>query len=163
MKPVGTWEDEAVYLDERGARVVVAVPGELLREVEPLEVEADWPDFPRTWDNPGFVVRYAHVRAVAVQRWARELGVPLEGFRPELLDHRLDRAVLRVLAEVPSRRGSRNPGWGPFLVRLAEAYHDAFEHAPALPVGDEPVTPLHTARVHLAAAVQKILVGPDRI
>ncbi|NUR90739.1 MAG: anticodon-binding protein [Nonomuraea sp.] len=163
MKPVGSWAEEAVYLDERGERVVVAVPGRLLSEVEGLEVGLDLPDFPRTWDNPGFVVRYGHARAVAVRRWAGELGVPAEPFVAEALDHRLDRGVLRVLAELPSRRASRRPGWDGFLVRLAGAYHDAFEGAPPLPAGDEEPRAVHTARVRLAEAVEKVLPGPDRI
>ncbi|MGW0804967.1 anticodon-binding protein [Nonomuraea sp. NPDC002799] len=145
-------------------RVVVTEPGELLESAGPVRIpEPGWPDFPRTWANPGFVVRYAHVRARAVCRWAAELGVPRTGFRPALLDHPRDRWVLRVLAEVPGRLGSRDPGWETYLVRLALAYHDAHEHAPAVPVGDELPSAVHTARVRLAEAVSKILVGPDRM
>ncbi|MFF5211292.1 DALR anticodon-binding domain-containing protein [Streptosporangium sp. NPDC000396] len=130
-----------------------------------------WDDFPRTWSNPGFVVRYAHARAVAVRRWAADLGVGGE-FRPELLDGRWDRAVLRSLAEVPGRRVSRDPGWAAYAEQLALAYHDAFEHAPALPVGDERPSALHTARVRLARAVREVLAeglaalgeaAPDRL
>ncbi|MEU8247502.1 anticodon-binding protein [Nonomuraea sp. NPDC048916] len=145
-------------------RITVAVPGALVEEVEPVAGLPDpWPDFPRTWDNPGFVVRYARARAAAVRRWAQELGVPGEGFRPELLDDPRDRAVLRVLAELPSRLASGSPGWESFLVRLALAYHDAHELAPAVPVGDEPPAPVHTARVRLARAVHEVLVGPERL
>ncbi|MFC4589207.1 DALR anticodon-binding domain-containing protein [Sphaerisporangium corydalis] len=130
-----------------------------------------WPDFPRTWSNPGFVVRYAYVRADAVQRWARELGLAaaagpiaparatagLAVFRPESLGAPADRAVLRVLAELPSRRVSRDPGWPAYLERLAGAYHDAFERAPALPKGDEAPSATHAARVRLARAVREVL------
>ncbi|MEU0519580.1 anticodon-binding protein [Streptosporangium sp. NPDC006007] len=130
-----------------------------------------WADFPRTWRNPGFVVRYAHWRAVAVQRWAAELGVGGE-FRPELLDGPRDRAVLRLLAEVHGRRRSREPGWAAYAGRLALAYHDAFEGAPALPKGEEGPTALHAARVRLAGAVRDVLAetlavfgetAPDRL
>lgn len=145
-------------------RIVVGVPGELVESLRPPEVpEPGWPDFPRTWDNPGFVVRYAHARACAVRRWAEALGVPLAGFRPELLDGVFDRRVLRVLAELPGREASRDPAWENYLVRLALAYHDAHEHAPAVPVGDEPVRPVHTARVRLAEVVREVLVGPERL
>ncbi|MEV0594258.1 anticodon-binding protein [Nonomuraea cavernae] len=192
--PEGTWQREAVYVSaaalrrrvppgELAARVrevpgvsgaealsngflriIVAVPGALVEEVEPVAGLPDpWPDLPRTWDNPGFVVRYARARAAAVRRWARDLGVPSEGFRPDLLDDPRDRAVLRVLAELPSRRASVSPGWESFLVRLALAYHDAHELAPAVPVGDEPPGPVHTARVRLAGAVREVLVGPERL
>ncbi|GHH68262.1 hypothetical protein GCM10017673_16700 [Streptosporangium violaceochromogenes] len=171
--------------------IVVAVPGELVTELDPdaapdtsiaprvpdvpggrpAEGVSPWADFPRVWRNPGFVVRYAHCRAVAVRRWAAELGVG-GVFRPELLDGRADRAVLRVLAEAGSRRRSGEPGWAAYAERLALAYHDAFEHAPALPAGDEDPAPLHTARVRLAGAVREVLAGtlaalgetpPDRL
>jgi len=192
--PEGTWEREAVYVSaaalRRGVppgdlaervralpgagpvevrpngflRIVVPVPGELVTEIEPLDLaDPGWPDFPRTWANPGFVVRYGHVRAVAVERWARELGVPTGDFRPETLDDPRDRAVLRVLAEIPGRLGSRDPAWAAFLVRLALAYHDAHEHARAVPMGDAPAGAVHGARVRLARAVRGVLVGPDRL
>ncbi|SDK12542.1 arginyl-tRNA synthetase [Nonomuraea maritima] len=190
--PDGTWEHEVAYVsaaalrrrvppDELAARVrelagvtsvevrpggflriVVPVPGELVEQAEPVP-EPDWPDFPRTWDNPGFVVRYAHARARAVQRWARDLEVPQGTFRPELLDDRAHRAVLRVLAELPGRRRSQDPGWERYLVRLALAYHDAHEQAPAVPRGDEEPSPVHTARVRLAQAVATVLPGPERL
>ncbi|GAA2991254.1 anticodon-binding protein [Streptosporangium longisporum] len=143
--------------------IVVAVPGELVTGIGPARAGAPavtgsspWEDLPRTWANPGFAVRYAHVRAVAVQRWAAELGVGGR-FAPELLDDRLDRAVLRVLAEAHGRRASRDPGWAAYALRLALAYHDAFEGAGALPVGDEEPSPLHAARVRLARAVRDVL------
>lgn len=132
---------------------------------------APWTDIPRTWNNPGFVVKYAHVRAVAVQRWAEELGVGGR-FRPELLDGRWDRAVLRLLAEVYGRRVSRDPGWAAYTEQLALAYHDAFERAAALPMGDEKPSALHRARVRLARAVRDVLAeglaalgetAPDRL
>ncbi|MER7502263.1 anticodon-binding protein [Nonomuraea pusilla] len=145
-------------------RITVSAPGELLEWLEPPRVPVPaWPDAPRTWDNPGFVVRYGHARACAVRRWARELGVPETGFRPELLDDPRDRRVLRLLAELPGRARSRDPGWESYLVRLALAYHDAHEQAPAVPKGDEPPGPVHTARVRLAVAVAAVLPGPDRL
>ncbi|MEU0564318.1 anticodon-binding protein [Nonomuraea sp. NPDC005983] len=185
--PEGTWEREAVYVSAaalrrgippevlaariRGCevlrngflRIVVDVPGALLDETPALDLPDVWPDLPRTWDNPGFVVRYGHARAAAVLRWARDLGVPAAGFRPEVLDDVRDRAVLRVLAEIPGRLVSRDPGWEPYLVRLALAYHDAHELAPAVPKGDEAPAPVHAARVRLAAAVRGVLPGPERL
>ncbi|MBG0821178.1 anticodon-binding protein [Planomonospora sp. ID91781] len=172
--------------------IVVAVPGELVGEAGagrsgdaaegrgapgPPEPRgpSPWPQgtpwSPGTWDNPGFVVGYAHARAVAVRRWAAELGVA-GAFRPELLADRWDRAVLRALAEAPGRRVSRDPGWAAYAERLAMAYHDAFERAPALPRGDEAVSALHVARVRLAGAVREVLaeamaevgvIPPDRL
>ncbi|MFC5832374.1 anticodon-binding protein [Nonomuraea insulae] len=191
--PEGTWEREAVYVsaaalrrrlpaeelavrvraldgvdsvEVRGKgflRIVVGAPG-TLATAEPPDVpfEPAWPDFPRTWENPGFVVRYGHARASAVQRWARQLGVPT-GFSPELLSDPYHRWVLRVLAEVPGRLVSREPGWESYLLRLALAYHDAHEWAPAVPVGDEEPGQVHAARVRVAEVVRKVLPGPDRL
>jgi hypothetical protein len=170
--------------------IAVAVPGDLVVELTgtvlpdpptsttspapsalPDTAVSPWTDAPRTWSNTGFVVKYAHVRAVAVRRWAAELGVGGR-FRPELLDGRWDRAVLRLLAEVHGRRASRDPGWAAYTERLALAYHDAFERAAVLPAGDEEPSPLHTARVELARAVRAVLAeglaalgetAPDRL
>ncbi|GAA3836006.1 hypothetical protein GCM10022226_67240 [Sphaerisporangium flaviroseum] len=212
-----------VHVRPNGFLVIeVAEPGEIVREiltepagppegavsgsavsgsaVSPGRMESVWPDAPRTWRNPGFVVRYAYVRAGWVQGWARDLGMGAEwgcrtgppgppeegvgvlgegagvpgegvglpeegagvpgedrGFRPELLGGPYDRAVLRLLAELPSRRAGRDPGWPAYLERLAEAYHDAFEHAPAIPKGDEPPSAAHAARLRMARAVRKVL------
>jgi hypothetical protein len=143
--------------------IALARPGEIVNEIlatPPSSARAAgvpaWPDSPRTWDNPGFVVRYACVRAGAVQRWAAELGVAGE-FRPETLTARQDRAVLRVLAEIFGRRMSRDPAWPAYLIRLATACHDAFEQAHPLPKGPEPVTSSHVARVRLARAARHVL------
>ncbi|MEV4459292.1 anticodon-binding protein [Microbispora sp. NPDC049633] len=152
----------------------VATPGEIVDEVlaapvavrrspaavspPPASSAAPWPDFPRTWDNPGFAVRYAYVRAGAVRRWARDLGVRVgAAARPELLDGPFDRAVLRVLAELPSRRESRDPGWAAYLERLAEVYHTAVERASPIPRGDEAPSEVHAARVRMGEAVRRVL------
>ncbi|WP_310742211.1 DALR anticodon-binding domain-containing protein [Microbispora sp. H13382] len=145
----------------------VAAPGEIVDEVlaapiavspPPASCAAPWPDFPRTWDNPGFAVRYAYVRAGAVRRWARDLGVPARAaVRPELLDGPFDRAVLRVLAELPSRKESRDPGWAAYLERLAEVYHTAVERASPIPRGDEAPSEVHAARVRMGEAVRRVL------
>ncbi|MEV0582185.1 anticodon-binding protein [Nonomuraea sp. NPDC050310] len=185
--PEGDWAGEAVFVSRAALRqrrdphevaaavpgaevlpgglirIVVAHPGELLGAEPGAVPQGEWPDLPRTWDNPGFVVRYAHVRALNTERWAAELGVAREPFRGELLDGVWDRRVLRVLAELPARQGARNGGWASYSVRLALAYHDAHERAPAVPKGDEPASALHTARVRLAEAVRKVLPGPDRL
>ncbi|MBP2705176.1 anticodon-binding protein [Microbispora sp. RL4-1S] len=151
--------------------IVPARPGEIVREIvergperagapgSPRVPAAAWPDFPRTWANPGFAVRFAHTRSVSAERWAADLGVPMGGFRPETLDHPAELGVLRLLAELPSRSAGRDPAWAAYVERLALAYHTAHEHAPAAPAGDGPPTALHTARVWLARAVRAVLVA----
>ncbi|MGW4799612.1 anticodon-binding protein, partial [Nonomuraea sp. NPDC004297] len=69
----------------------------------------------------------------------------------------------RVLAELPGRLRSREPGWEAYLLRLALAYHDAHERAPAVPVGDEEPGAVHTARVRVAEVVREVLPGPERL
>jgi hypothetical protein len=138
-------------------RIVVADP---VAEAAPVSAEPPWPDFPRTWDNPGFVVRYARARACAVLRWAADLGVPPPAGVPAGPAHR---RVLRVLAELPGRRVSRDPGWESYLLKLALAYHDAHEREPAVPHGDEEPGAEHAARVRVADAVRRVLPGPDRL
>lgn len=149
--------------------ITVAVPGEVVREIvaqggPPAASPGGgrgpgWPDLPRTWDNPGFVVRYAHARAAAVRRRAAALGIDAPGFDPGALTAPPDRAVVRALAEWPSR--ARRPGRDParYLERLAAAYHDAHENAPALPAGDAPAGEVHAARIWLARAVQVVLAA----
>ncbi|GAA1261534.1 hypothetical protein GCM10009677_11350 [Sphaerisporangium rubeum] len=190
--PLGAWERRAAFMvpggrgsAEDAARVEgvagaevrangllvieVAVPGDLVREVlcAPGDLGGgvrgpEWADHPRTWDNPGFVVRYAYVRAGAVGRWARDLGVERagtgvgEGFPGHALDGAADRRVLRVLGEVFSRREKGEVG-AAYLERLAGAYHDAFERASALPRGDEAASVVHVARVGMARAVRRVL------
>ncbi|MFC6082192.1 DALR anticodon-binding domain-containing protein [Sphaerisporangium aureirubrum] len=143
--------------------IEVAVPGELVREVlrAPQVIRGAprggaWADYPRTWENPGFVVRYAYVRAGAVGRWARDLGFRDLGFRGEALDGGWDRRVLRVLGEVFSRR-EKGEVSAAYLERLAGVYHDAFERASALPRGDEDWAGVHGARVEMAGAVRRVL------
>jgi Arginyl-tRNA synthetase len=149
--------------------ITVAVPGEIVSEIvagsaawpgrqgTPTE-HAVWPDFPRTWANPGFIVRYGYVRAVSVQRWARDLGLTTpRDFHPERLSAGADRAVLRLLAESPSRSRHRAHGRAAYLERLAAAYHDAHEQCPAIPSGDERFTSVHIARLWLARAVRVVL------
>ncbi|RAY15742.1 anticodon-binding protein [Actinomadura craniellae] len=122
----------------------------------PIAEGPAWPDRPRTFENPGFAVRYAYARAAATVRRAGELGVP-EGGSADLR-HPAERALLRALAELPARadQAARQDDPIPLrkhLERLAEAYHDVYERCPALPVGDEKPGAAHGARRTLAEAV----------
>ncbi|MEU5877550.1 DALR anticodon-binding domain-containing protein [Spirillospora sp. NPDC047279] len=118
-----------------------------------------WADRPRTFDNPGFRVRYAYARAVAVERWAREYGV---GETPSEALNDLELAVVARLGELPGRAAQAERERRPralvmCLERLADAYHDVHERCPALPVGDERVSAVHEGRVALARAVRTAL------
>lgn len=104
-------------------------------------IEGGWPDFPRTFENPGFRVRYGYERAVAVRRRAKDLHVPPG--RPEDLTTAQEHRLLGALAAFD---GHRKPVLQ--LERIADAYHDVYES-----FREEP-TPAHGARVILAGAVQ---------
>lgn len=114
-----------------------------------------WPDRPRTYGNQGFVVRYAYSRAKAVQRRAQDLGV--QPGEPRHLDDPRELRLLSALAELPTRvqqaaRQKDSTRLKHHLGRLADSYHQVYEHCPALPVGDEETTGRHEARVTLAKA-----------
>ncbi|MEV5747177.1 DALR anticodon-binding domain-containing protein [Actinoallomurus sp. NPDC052308] len=120
---------------------------------------ATWPERPLTFENPGFVVRFAYARAAAVRRQAAELGVrAAEG---PLTDPREAR-LLALLAEFPSRaeQAARTDDPRPFtrqLELIADAYHDVHEWCSPLPKGDEPITGHHRARLSLAEAAYVVL------
>ncbi|NKZ08789.1 DALR anticodon-binding domain-containing protein [Actinomadura latina] len=114
-----------------------------------------WDEWPRTFANPGFSVRYAYARACWVGRWARELGVGGGVLRAGELEAEL----VWALGDVPGRAGQaeRERDARPLmfcLERVAEAYHDVHERCPAVPKGDEEPLP---GRVGLARAVETVL------
>jgi arginyl-tRNA synthetase len=135
-----------------------------------------WPDRPRTFENPGFSVRYAYARAAATLRHAHDLDVPgkAPGTEPTVAsndqsraDAHFDRAaewpaaqeleLLARLGELPSRaqqaeRERRATPLMRHLKEIADAYHDVYEQCPALPQGDEKPGAAHARRVTLADA-----------
>ncbi|MEW2358089.1 DALR anticodon-binding domain-containing protein [Spirillospora sp. NPDC029432] len=144
---------------ERGfLKVFVAEPWELVEDVlaegeryGAAEVAAaGWADRPRTFDNPGFRVRFAHARMAAVGRRARDLGV--RGGPPAGLECREELALLGLLGELPG--WARSGVLTGFLERLADGVHDFYERCPALPKGQEKPGAVHAARVTLAAAAR---------
>ena len=113
----------------------------------------------RTNDNPVYYVQYASARIASVLRNAAELGIDWRSapFDPALLDHERENDLLGVLAEFPrvvaSAAELREPHRiARYLERLATAYHRFYDVCRVLPMGDEPVEPLHIARLWLCAA-----------
>ncbi|MFB4313174.1 DALR anticodon-binding domain-containing protein [Actinomadura sp. 21ATH] len=145
---------------ERGfLKVYVAAPWELVEDVlaegerygaAEVAERAAWPDRPRTFENPGFRVRFAHARMAAVRRRARDLGV--RGGPPAGLECREELALLGLLGELPG--WARSGVLTGFLERLADGVHDFYERCPALPEGQEKPGAVHAARVTLAAAAR---------
>lgn len=133
----------------------IVAAGDRYGVVEVATPQGVWPDRPRTFENPGFLVRYAYARAVAIGRRAGELGV--RAGDPVGLERAEELVLLGVLAELPGRARQAVRGVRPlvrYLERLAGAYHDVHERCPALPVGDEKPRAVHGARVTLAEAAR---------
>lgn len=118
----------------------------------------------RTNDNPVFYVQYAHARIAGVLRNAKELNVPyaLSDFDPTFLTHDRENELLGALAQFPRvvqgaaelrepHRVSR------YLEELAGVYHRFYADCRVLPLGDEPVAPIHSARANLCAATRQVL------
>ncbi len=118
-----------------------------------------WDEWPRTFENPGFCVRYAYARAVWVGRWAADLGVRPGVFGPGEPE---ELALVEALGDMPGRaaQAERERDARPLvfcLEKVAGAYHDVHERCPALPLGDEEPGAVHEGRVSLAEAVQVVL------
>ncbi|WP_119728838.1 DALR anticodon-binding domain-containing protein [Thermomonospora amylolytica] len=140
----------------------ILAEGPAYGRVDGVMLGGGWPDRPRTFDNPGFSVRYAYARAAAVQRRAEALGIPLGD--PGLLQQADEGVLLAALAELPSRAAQAARERDPVplrrhLERVADAFHQVYEHCPALPVGDEKPGAMHAARRTLAEAVRIALAG----
>lgn len=108
-----------------------------------------WDEWPRTFENPGFAVRYAYARACWAGRWAREAGVPggrLEAAEPAEL------ALVALLGDFPGRaaQAERERDARPLVLcleKVAGAYHDVHERCPVTDGG----------RVALAEAARVVL------
>lgn len=120
---------------------------------------ATWPERPLTFDNPGFVVRFAYTRATAVRRSAAELGGQAADGP---LDDPRELRLLGLLADFPGRaaQAARTDDPRPLtrhMELIAGAYHDVHEGCPAIPKGEEPFTARHAARLSLAEAARVVL------
>ncbi|WP_433328193.1 DALR anticodon-binding domain-containing protein [Spirillospora sp. CA-294931] len=121
-------------------------------KAQDVVAEAGWADRPRVFENPGFCVRFAYARAVAVVRRAEVLGVvPGE---PVGLEQVEELALLTLLGEMDGRARQGGRPFVRFLERLALGFHDFYERCPALPVGDEKPGAVHAARVMVTDAVR---------
>ena len=122
----------------------------------------------QTNDNPVFYVQYAHARTASVDRNAAEVGVRrADGFDPAELDHPTESVLLGMLAEFPGVVAQAAELRDPhrvarYLEELAGTYHKWYDQKPArrvLPLGDEPITDAHRARLWLNDAVRTVLAN----
>jgi len=117
-----------------------------------------------TNENPVYYVQYAHARIAAVLRNAAELNIAsgLDNFDPAQLSHDRENELLGSLAEFPrivaSAAELREPHRiSRYLEELAGVYHGFYADCRVLPMGDEPATALHSARLNLCAATLQVL------
>jgi len=117
-----------------------------------------------TNENPVYYVQYAHARIAAVLRNAIELKIPagLENFDPAQLSHDRENELLGSLAEFPrivaGAAELREPHRiARYLEELAGVYHGFYADCRVLPMGDEPISPIHSARINLCAATLQVL------
>lgn len=131
----------------------------------PLEIDLDtWSK--HTDDNPVFHVRYAHSRLASLLRNAADLGVTFDPAAAQvgLLVHDREGELVRTIGEYPrvvaSAAELRQPyRVARYLEELAGACRKFHDSCRVLPLGDEPVTPLHGARLTLCAAARQVLAN----
>lgn len=117
-----------------------------------------------TNENPVYYVQYAHARIAAVLRNAQELGVSLDltEFDPSQLAHDRENELLGALAEFPriveNAAQLREPHRiARYLEELAGTYHGFYNDCRVLPMGDEKISALHTARLLLCTATKQVI------
>jgi arginyl-tRNA synthetase len=117
----------------------------------------------RSNDNPVFYVQYAHARLSSLARNAADLGVT-PGEELALLVHPREGDLIRTLGEFPAVVASAAELREPhrvarYLESLASAYHKFYDGCRVLPMGDEPVSELHRARLSLCVATRQVIAN----
>jgi arginyl-tRNA synthetase len=124
-----------------------------------------------TNENPVYYVQYAHARISAVLRSAKELSLSFGAglikenkFDPSLLVQPQERELIGALAQYPSIVESaailRSPHRiARYIEELAGAYHRFYSECRVLPMGDEKVAPIHSARATLCDATRQVVAN----
>ena len=119
-----------------------------------------------TNENPVYYVQYAHARIAGVLRNVAELNIPtgLSNFDPSQLSHDRENELLGTLAEFPgivaAAAAFREPHRvARYLEELAGVYHGFYADCRVLPLGDEAISPLHSARANLCAATKQVIAN----
>ena len=116
----------------------------------------------RTNENPVYYVQYAHARIAGVLRNGEELGIKVGDFNTGELIHEREVELMGSLSDFPivvataaelreAHRVAR------YLEELAGVYHRFYADCRVLPMGEEPVSDLHMARLNLCAATRQVL------
>jgi arginyl-tRNA synthetase len=117
-----------------------------------------------TNENPVYYVQYAHARIAGVLRNCDELKISMNSkdFDPALLTHDRENELIATLADFPriveGAAALREPHRvARYLEELAGVYHGFYSDCRVLPLGDEAVAPIHTARALLCMATKQVL------
>jgi arginyl-tRNA synthetase len=118
----------------------------------------------RSPDNPVFYVQYAHARTCNVVKNASLVGITLDVFRPELLVHETESALLTALGEFPrvvaQAAELREPHRvARYLEALAGTLHRWYEVCRIIPKGDEEITDVNRTRLWLNVATRTVLAN----
>jgi arginyl-tRNA synthetase len=118
----------------------------------------------RSPDNPVFYVQYAHARTCNVVKNAALVGITLDVFRPELLVHETESALLTALGEFPrvvaQAAELREPHRvARYLESLAGTLHRWYEVCRIIPKGDEEITDVNRTRLWLNVATRTVLAN----
>ena len=119
-----------------------------------------------TNENPVYYVQYAHARIAGVLRNTAELGIKsdLASFDSSQLSHDRENELLGALAEYPRVVASAAEFREPhrvarYLEELAGVYHGFYADCRVLPLGDETIAPIHSARAALSAATMQVIAN----
>ena len=117
-----------------------------------------------TNENPVYYVQYAHARIAGVLRNCDELKISMNSkdFDPALLAHDRENELIATLADFPriveGAAELREPHRiARYLEELAGVYHGFYSDCRVLPMGDEVIAPIHTARALLCMATKQVL------
>ncbi len=119
-----------------------------------------------TNENPVYYVQYAHARIAGVLRNTAELGIKsdLASFDPSQLTHDRENDLLGALSDFPRIVASAAEFREPhrvarYLEELAGVYHGFYADCRVLPLGNEAIAPIHSARAALCAATMQVLAN----
>jgi arginyl-tRNA synthetase len=117
-----------------------------------------------TNENPVHYVQYAHARTANVIKNAAAVGITLDVFRPELLEHPSETVLLTALADFPRVVAQAGLLDEPhrvarYLEELAGYFHRWYDNCRVVPQGDEPITDLNRTRLWLDAATKTVLAN----
>ncbi len=117
-----------------------------------------------TNENPVYYVQYAHARIAGVLRNCEELKISISSkdFDPALLTHDRENELIATLADFPriveGAAELREPHRiARYLEELAGVYHGFYSDCRVLPLGDEAIAPIHTARALLCMATKQVV------